>query len=174
MIRRAAYAAVAIAAITTASADTGMKKMARSSAVFIAHEDIQWMPPPPDLRKAVAVGVLYGGPKQKGQFALRLRAPDGYKVPPHWHTQDEHLTVISGTLQLYMGDLMNGEAHALTAGSYHFLPGKAHHSAMMKGETIVQINGTGPFDIHYINAEDNPNPNAGKAPRAARRAKAPR
>ena len=33
-----------------------------------------------------------------------------------------------------------------------------HHAAGGKGETIVQISGTGPFDIHYLNPADNPNP----------------
>ena len=30
--------------------------------------------------------------------------PGGYKISPHWHSQDEYLTVISGTLYLGMGD----------------------------------------------------------------------
>jgi len=170
MIRSAAYAAIAVAAITTASADTKVdakksSKGMKSDAVFIAPGDVKWMPAPPDLPKGAEIGVLFGDPMKKGTFAIRLKAPDGYKIAPHWHTQDEQLTVISGDLQLYMGDMMNGEPHDLTAGSYHFLPGKEHHSAVAKGDTIVQINGMGPFDIHYINAEDNPNPH----PRQARR-----
>ena len=31
-----------------------------------------------------------------------------------------------------------------------------HHAAETKVETIVQINGLGPFDIHYLNPADNP------------------
>jgi hypothetical protein len=32
-----------------------------------------------------------------------------------------------------------------------------HHAAEVKGVTIVQISGEGPFDIHYLNEADNPN-----------------
>ncbi len=31
-----------------------------------------------------------------------------------------------------------------------------HHAAEAKGETVIQINGTGPFDIHYLNPADDP------------------
>jgi quercetin dioxygenase-like cupin family protein len=86
--------------------------------------------------------------------------PTGYKIPPHWHTNDEQLTVLSGVLALHMGDTMDAPAHELAPGSYHFLPGKMHHAAEAKAETIVQINGMGPFDIHYLNPADNPNKSA--------------
>ncbi len=35
-----------------------------------------------------------------------------------------------------------------------------HHAAEAKVETIVQLEGMGPFDIHYLNPADNPNPAA--------------
>lgn len=46
--------------------------------------------------------------------------------------------------------------HALKAGGYHFLPGKAHHYAFAKSATVVQIHGTGPFDINYLDPNDDP------------------
>jgi hypothetical protein len=30
------------------------------------------------------------------------------------------------------------------------------HFAWAKGETIVQVHGTGPFEINYVNAADDP------------------
>jgi len=50
----------------------------------------------------------------------------------------------------------------LQTGAYHFLPGKMHHAAETKGETILQLHGTGPFDIHYLDPADNPNKSASK------------
>jgi hypothetical protein len=32
-----------------------------------------------------------------------------------------------------------------------------HHAAEVKGETVLQLDGMGPFDIHYLNPADNPN-----------------
>ncbi len=88
---------------------------------------------------------------------------DGYKIPPHWHSMDENLTVLSGTLVLHMGDTMDAPAHNLDAGAYHFLPGKMHHAAEAKGETVLELHGTGPFDIHYLNPADDPSKAAAAA-----------
>ncbi|HEX5061704.1 MAG TPA: cupin domain-containing protein [Kofleriaceae bacterium] len=138
------------------------EKMEKGGAVFITPDALKWGEPPPDVPKGAKLAVLYGDPSKPGMFTMRIKAPDGYKIPAHWHSNDEHLTIISGTLQMYMGDTMTGEPHKLTAGSYHFLPAKMHHGAQTKGETIVQVSGPGPFDIHYINPADNPNPKSAK------------
>jgi hypothetical protein len=146
---------------TAATPKDGMGKMkAKNDAVFISAKDVKWGDAPPDLPKGAQLGVLQGDPSKAGPFTVRLKAPDGYKIPPHWHSQTENLSVLEGTLTLYMGDTMTSEAHDLDAGSYHYLPAKMHHAAQAKGDTIVQISGTGPFDIHYLNPSDNPNPKA--------------
>ena len=106
--------------------------------------------------------MLHGDPAKKADFTLRMKVPDGYKIPPHWHTQDEQLTVLSGTFVMHMGDTMDAPAHSLEAGAYHFLPGKMHHAAEAKGEVVVQLNGHGPFDIHYLNPADDPSKSASK------------
>jgi len=126
-----------------------------SSHVALDAAEIQWRQAPAALNKGVEVAVLSGNPGAAGPFVMRMKMPAGYKIAPHWHTKDEQLTVISGTFTLYMGDTMK-DPHELTAGAFHFLPGKAHHAAVAKGEAIVQINGVGPFDIHYINPADDP------------------
>jgi hypothetical protein len=124
-------------------------------AATIMPADIKWGPVPPVLPPGAQIAVLHGDPFKKTYFALRLKLPDGYRVAPHWHTNDEQLTVLSGTFMLAMGD-KEADAHALEAGAFHFLPGKMHHSALAKGETIVEVHGLGPFDIHYLNPADDP------------------
>ena len=130
-------------------------KEADGMQLFPAAE-IKWQDGPPSLPKGAQIAVLYGDPFKSGPFTLRLKMPSGYKIPPHWHTQDEQLTILSGTFLLHMGDTMDAAAHDLEAGAYHFLPGKMHHAAETRGETILQLHGTGPFDIHYLNPADNP------------------
>ena len=61
-------------------------------------------------------------------------------------------------------------ASTLTGGGFHFLPAKMHHAAETTEETIVQVDGTGPFDIHYLNPSDNPNPKAAAAAAAKKSA----
>ena len=128
----------------------------KHAATAINAAEVKWGDPPPDIPKGAALAVLHGDPAKKAPFAIRLKLPAGYKIPPHWHSNDEQLTIISGTFVLHMGDTMDAPASTLTAGGFHFLPGKMHHAAETKGETIVQVNGTGPFDIHYLNPADNP------------------
>ena len=128
-----------------------------SAHSFISPTDIKWGDAPPSLPKGAKIAVLQGDPGKAGPFVIRLQAPGGYKIAPHWHTQDEQLTVISGTLYVGLGDKFDKRAaHALATGGFHFLPGKEHHYAFANGRTIVQINGNGPFDINYINPTDDP------------------
>jgi hypothetical protein len=132
----------------------------KPQTITVDADEVKWGDAPPTLPKGAKVGVLHGDPSKKGTFTIRLKAPDGYKLPPHWHTQDEQLTIISGTLVMHTGDTWDAPAHDLGAGAYHFLPGKAHHAAEAKGETVIQINGKGPFDIHYLNPADDPTKSA--------------
>lgn len=152
---------IALALLTAAPAARGSdaKKKptaGKPEAVFINADEIKWGDTPPALPKGAQLAVLNGDPSKKGTFTIRLKMPDGYKIPPHWHTQDEQLTIVSGTLVLHVGDTMAAPSHDLGAGAYHFLPGKMHHAAEAKGETVVQIHGKGPFDIHYLNPADDP------------------
>jgi uncharacterized protein DUF4437 len=132
----------------------------KADAVSINAGEIKWGPAPPDIPKGAETAVLHGDPSKKAPFTMRLKMPAGYKIPPHWHSNDEQLTILSGTLILHMGDTMDAPAHNLVSGGFHFLPGKMHHAAETKVETVVQLSGMGPFDIHYLNPADNPNKHA--------------
>jgi hypothetical protein len=134
----------------------------KGEPVTILARDIKWGDAPPDLPKGAKLAVMHGDPSKKDPFSVRLKMPDGYKIPPHWHTKDEQLTILQGDFILHMGDTMTAPAHELGPGSYHFLPSKMHHSAEAKGEVILQLDGMGPFDIHYLNPADNPNKSAAR------------
>jgi|SRR5690348_9728206 hypothetical protein len=125
--------------------------------VFINKEQMKWGDAPPTLPKGAKLAVLQGDPSKPGPFTLRLLAPKNYRIAPHWHSQTENLTVISGTLYLGMGDKMNMKsARALKAGGYHYLPAKMNHYAITKGQAVIQVSGEGPFDINYLNPKDDP------------------
>jgi len=147
-------------AADTAKADTKKSDMPKGDAMTVNPAEIKWGPAPPDVPKGGEMAVLHGDPSKKAPFTLRLKMPAGYKIPPHWHSNDEQLTILSGTLILHMGDTMDAPANTLATGGFHFLPGKMHHAAETKVETVVQMDGMGPFDIHYLNPADNPNPAA--------------
>jgi len=128
-----------------------------ADAMMMNPNEIKWGDPPPQLPKGAKIAVLHGDPGKEGPFTMRLKTPAGYKIAPHFHSQDENLTVVSGALYLGMGDKMDMKgAHALTAGGYHYLPGKTNHYEFSKGPTVIQVSGNGPFDITYINPADDP------------------
>ena len=125
--------------------------------IYMNPGDMKWGDAPPNLPKGAKITVLSGDPGKDGWFVARLKMPAHYRIPAHWHSQDEDLTVISGTMYLAEGDkLETKHAHGMKAGAYHHLPAKAHHYAYTKAATVVQINGKGPFDINYIDPNDDP------------------
>jgi hypothetical protein len=130
---------------------------AMASDMYLNAADLKWGDAPPVLPKGAKVAVLYGDPGKPGPFTIRLKVPGGYMIAPHYHSEAEQLTVISGTLFLGSGDTMEKDkAHAVKAGGFHALSEKAHHYAYTKSPTVVEIHSTGPFDINYLNEADDP------------------
>ncbi len=119
--------------------------------------EIKWGPASPALPPGAQMAVLAGDPGKEGPFVLRVKLPAGYRVPPHWHPVDEHVTIISGTLQLGMGDKFDaGSMRALTAGSFAIAEKEMRHYVLAKGPTVIQVSAMGPFVITYVNAADDP------------------
>ena len=124
---------------------------------ILTPQDVKWSPGPASIPKGAETAVLYGDPSKEGPFAMRLKMPSGYKIPPHSHPKPEIVTVISGTFQIGMGDKADpGKLKALPPGSFFaFAPGM-NHFAQAEGETVVQLNSVGPWGLTYVNAQDDP------------------
>ena len=126
-------------------------------------EGLQWGDAPPVLGKGAKLAVLQGDPTKAGPFVMRLSMPAGYKIAPHWHTQTENATVMSGTFMVGMGDKYDAKAmKPMKAGAFGSIPGKAPHYAVAKTATVLQIHGEGPFDMTYVDAKDDPTKSAAK------------
>ena len=105
-----------------------------------------------------------GDPTKEGAFVVRFQFPDGYHVPPHTHPKTERVTVISGILHLSTGEALDrSSAKKLPAGSFGYWPAGIKHTAWSEGETVIQLHGTGPWQINYVNPADDPR-NAKKSP----------
>jgi hypothetical protein len=124
-------------------------------------DTIPWGPAPPVVRPGAQFAVLEGDPTATtGDFTIRLKMPDGFRISPHFHSNRENVTVISGTFKLGMGDEFEpNKMKAFTAGSFAFLDPDMHHFAMACGETIVQVHGQSPLQFNYVNPEDDPSRN---------------
>ena len=123
----------------------------------VAADAVAWGPAPPSLPSGAQAAVLLGNPAKEGPFVLRLKFPNGYVVPPHHHSKDELLTVIAGRFAVASGEKLDRAASPyLPPASFVHLPAGMPHYAWVEGETIVQINGAGPFDVTYVDPKDDP------------------
>jgi quercetin dioxygenase-like cupin family protein len=129
--------------------------------IMTTPSELKWGDPPPVFEKGAGFAVVSGDPGKPGIYVVRLKMPAGYKIAPHWHPTDEHVTVISGQFVLGMGDKIDEKsAKSLPAGSYALLPAKMHHYALAKSEAVVQVHGNGPFALTYVNPADDPSKRA--------------
>jgi quercetin dioxygenase-like cupin family protein len=152
-----AIAALAIWAGAQAGDDKDKPHGSDKDHVMVRPDDVKWGPAPPGLPAGAKVAVLSGDPGKAVPYVLRVKLPEGYKVPPHWHPTTENVTVIKGTLMVGKGEKFDADAsEALTAGGFMSMPKEMRHFAWAKGETIIQVHGIGPFDITYVNADDDP------------------
>jgi hypothetical protein len=125
--------------------------------IFNEPDKLQWQAGPPSLAPGAKVVVLEGDPTKEGVFTMRLRFPDGFEIKPHWHPAVEHVTVLSGALNLGMGDAFDKtKTKAVPAGGFAFMPPKMHHFAWAKGDTIIQLHGIGPWQVNYLDPADDP------------------
>ncbi|MFZ1988795.1 MAG: cupin domain-containing protein [Alphaproteobacteria bacterium] len=148
-----AFLLISVAATTCALADS---PMANAPKQFTPGQ-IVWGPGPEALPPGAQKAVLYGDPSKPGQFAIRLKLPKGYRVPPHTHPVPEIVTVISGTFKLGMGPVADeSKTTAFPAGSFVAVePGMAHF-AFFDEDTVIQTNTIGPWAVNYVNPKDDP------------------
>ena len=120
-------------------------------------DSVKWGPGPASLPPGVQGAALLGSPAKEGPFVLRLKFPAGFVVPPHRHSKEEHVTVISGRFGMATGEKLERQAAPLLPpGSFVRIPQGMAHYAWTDQETVVQINGMGPFDVTYVNPDDDP------------------
>lgn len=122
-----------------------------------APENVKWLDGPPSLPKGAQIALLEGDPSKEGPFVFRVKVPDGYRIPPHTHPKMERVTVIAGTFNIGMGEKFDKDAtQPMSAGTYgHWEPGMKHF-VWVKGETVAQFHGMGPWSITYVNPVDDP------------------
>jgi len=119
--------------------------------------EIKWTDGPPSLPKGARIAVLEGDPSKEGPFVFRVKVPDGYRIPAHAHPKPERITVISGTFNIGMGEKFDEtKGRTMPAGTYGQWPAGMKHFVWIKGETVLQFHGIGPWTIKYVNPDDDP------------------
>ena len=117
---------------------------------------LNWAPVP-SLPQGAQITVIEGPMNEAVPFTVRLKFPANYRIPAHWHPAVERVTVLSGTLHMGAGDKFDTSKGApLQAGAIAIMPAKSPHYVWTSGETVVQLHGTGPWGITYLNPAEDP------------------
>jgi quercetin dioxygenase-like cupin family protein len=151
-MKRTAAAAVIIAGFAACSAGVAQHS---GSHMMKSPEELTWndLPSLPGVKIAVIEGPL----SEAAPIMFRLKFPANYQVPPHSHPGIEHITIISGTLNMGMGDVFDKtNTRALTPGSVAIMPPGTHHFVWTSEEAIGQVHSTGPWSVTYVNPADDP------------------
>ena len=98
-----------IAALSLAGAASTAPAGTMEGHTIVSPQEIKWGPAPAVLPPGAKAAILFGNPSKEGLFALRLKLPAGYRVPPHTHPVDEVVTVVSGKFNLGIGKVRRSE-----------------------------------------------------------------
>jgi hypothetical protein len=144
----------AVSQVVNTPAHAGMR--ADEMALFPSAA-VNWKAGPASLPAGAKMAVLEGDPSKEGPFTMRLSLPDGYAIQPHYHSNVEHVTVISGIFNIGMGEKFDKMGtREMPERTFGFWPAGMRHFAWVKGDTVLQLHGTGPWTITYVNASDDP------------------
>jgi quercetin dioxygenase-like cupin family protein len=111
----------------------------------------------PSLPPGARISMIEGPMNQATPFTVRLKFPANYRIPPHTHPAVERVTVISGTFHLGMGATFDqAKAQPLPAGAIAIMQPGMPHFVWTSAETEVQLHGTGPWGITYVQPADDP------------------
>jgi hypothetical protein len=124
--------------------------------MMIAPGELKWSDVP-SLPPGAKIAIIEGPMNEAVSFTVRIRFPANYKLPAHWHPAVERVTVLSGTFNMGVGDKLDMQKTTpLAPGSIAIMQPKTNHFAWTQEETVVQLNGVGPWGITYINPKDDP------------------
>ncbi|HUP02204.1 MAG TPA: cupin domain-containing protein [Gemmatimonadota bacterium] len=106
----------------------------------------------PGFDPGIQLAVIHGNPEaEAGDYTVRLALPAGYRFPAHYHPKAEHVTVLSGTFLLAMGEVVDPAAiQSYAPGAFIYIPAEHPHYGGAEGETVIQLHGEAPFKIVLV------------------------
>lgn len=97
------------------------------------------------------ISVLEGNPQSDSLYTVRIKVPAHYLVRPHWHTKNERVTILSGSVYVGFGDNVDkNNSTKFTAGGYYVNPPIIHHYVWTDEPAEIQITGIGPWVVNFV------------------------
>jgi anti-sigma factor ChrR (cupin superfamily) len=152
------FAVMAAAAAIAMTVSSQEKKENAEAHMIVHYGDLKWTP----IMKGCDLATVSGDSSADGApFVVRLRCVDGAKIPAHWHPTDENVTVLKGTFLVGMEETFDeSKLQPMNVGNFVSMPKEMRHYGMIKGETIVQVHGMGPFNVNWVNPSEVQPPDA--------------
>ena len=114
------------------------------SPLLISPGDVHWVDS--RARPGTKVAVLEGDPARQGIFVTLAKFPPNYVAEPHFHGATERGVVISGSLYMGVGAVVDrAKAKHLTVGSVYVLPSLMPHYFYTTEEVVIHVISSGPF-----------------------------
>jgi len=116
---------------------------------IVQAKDVPWEDAP-GMVKGVKTVLQYGDPA-KGPYIILLKFPKDLPNPPHYHSADEAVTILSGTMITGEGEKVDeASGKVVPAGGYFIIPGKTAHWGRATEDVVLNRLGNGPRDIFYF------------------------
>lgn len=141
---------VLLAAVSGQAGERPWPPTADKMGIMLTVERLHWRTALPGLPPSVTFAALEGNPFDSGPFTIRLALPAGQRMPSHRHPSPIRMTVLTGSLSMGL------EGRELSAGGFFACPARQTQSYVAREASVVQISGTGPWTIAYVNPGDDP------------------
>ena len=151
------FAALLLAGGSPAVADpTSIPYRGEGKHVMLNADDLEWGDIA-SMAPGARIAVIEGDLSKEEPFTFRLKLPADYRIEPHVHPAYERVTVLSGTLHFAHGkEFDRAKTMPLRQGGVAIMPPGDPMFGYTEEETIIQLNGIGPWGIEYISPEDDP------------------
>ncbi len=124
--------------------------------ILLEPTELQWSDVA-SMAPGAKMAVIEGDLSEEKPFTMRLKLPANYRIDPHIHPAYERVTVLSGTLHFAHGEEFDRDkTTALPAGGVAIMPPGAPMFGYTEEETVIQLHGTGPWGIEYLNPAHDP------------------
>jgi hypothetical protein len=149
-------AAIGVLLVTSAAAEMADIPYHGEGYTMLNESELEWGDVA-SMAPGDQMAIIEGDLSREAPFTFRLRLPADYSLPPHTHPAYERVTVLSGILHFAHGEEFDRtKTQALEAGGVAIMPPGAPMFGYTEEETIIQLHGTGPWGIKYVNPEDDP------------------
>jgi quercetin dioxygenase-like cupin family protein len=121
-----------------------------SDFVHYTAETVPWRDS--QFQPGAQMAVLAGELRAPGLYIQRVKYPKGAMTPAHYHPDDRHVVVLSGTWYAGFGDKSDAaKAMVLKPGDYLLQrAGVVHFDGALEEDCIIQITGYGPTGITIV------------------------